>query len=221
MIGQLDGSDPETVVMAGAHLDSVLDGPGINDNGSGVAALLEIARSLGNTKPRSTIRLAFWAGEELGLLGSTHYATTLSEANRAALIAYINADMVGSPNGFAAIDDDGRANGDGAALADLLQAEVQRAGGTPVAAPGGGSDHIPFGQVGVVIGGVHSGATEIVTPEQATASGSQAGKPADHCYHQACDDRSNVRLDLARILSTALGETVRRVAEAGAIPAAP
>jgi Zn-dependent M28 family amino/carboxypeptidase len=221
IVGQLDGTDPDKVVMAGAHLDSVLDGPGINDNGSGVAALLEVARALGNDRPRSTIRLGFWAGEELGLLGSTHYVGSLSDADRAALIAYINADMVASPNGFASIDDDGRDKGDGAALADLLQAQVERAGGSPVTGAGGGSDHVPFEQAGITVGGVSSGATEILTPEQASASGSQAGQPADACYHQVCDDRSNARLDLARILTTALAETVRAVADAGAIPGAP
>jgi Zn-dependent M28 family amino/carboxypeptidase len=221
VIGQLDGTDPGKVVMAGAHLDSVLDGPGINDNGSGVAALLEIARALGNDRPKATIRLGFWAGEELGLLGSTHYVGALSDAERAALIAYVNADMVASPNGFTAIDDDSGDKGDGAALADLLQAEVERAGGSPVAAAGGGSDHVPFEQAGITVGGLDSGATEILTPEQARVSGSQAGLPADACYHQVCDDRSNVRLDLARILTTALGATVRTVAGAGAIPGAP
>jgi aminopeptidase Y len=221
VIGQLDGSDPGKVVMAGAHLDSVLDGPGINDNGSGVAALLEIARALGNDRPKATIRLGFWAGEELGLLGSTHYVSALSDADRATLIAYVNADMVASPNGFAAVDDDGRDKGGGAALADLLQAEVERAGGSPVAGAGGGSDHLPFEQAGITVGGLTSGATEILTPEQASASGSQAGLPADACYHQVCDDRSNVRLDLARILTTALGATIRTVAEAAAIPGAP
>jgi Zn-dependent M28 family amino/carboxypeptidase len=220
IVGQLDGTDPGKVVMAGAHLDSVLDGPGINDNGSGVAALLEIARAFGNDRPSSTIRLGFWAGEELGLLGSTHYVGSLSDADREALIAYINADMLASPNGFASIDDDGRDKGDGAALADLLQAQVERGGGSSITGAGGGSDHVPFEQAGITVGGVNSGATEILTPEQASASGSKAGLPADACYHQACDDRSNTRLELARILTTAIGETVRAVADGGAIPGA-
>jgi hypothetical protein len=226
IIGQLDGTDASggvaqttaPVIMLGAHLDSVLDGPGINDNGSGVAALLEIARALGDDRPKATIRLGFWAGEELGLLGSTHYVGALSEAGREALLAYVNADMVASPNGFAAVDDDGRDNADGAAIEALLTRAVERAAGSPISASGAGSDHVPFGQAGIPIGGVHSGATEIVTPETASASGSHAGLPADACYHQVCDDRSNVRLDLARILTIALAETARTVADAGAIP---
>jgi Zn-dependent M28 family amino/carboxypeptidase len=227
IIGQLDGTAAAgratgaspPVIMLGAHLDSVLDGPGINDNGSGVAALLETAQVLGNDHPKASIRLGFWAGEELGLWGSTQYVGGLSDADRAALLAYVNADMVASPNGFAAVDDDGRDNADGAALEALLTTEVQRAGGSPISASGAGSDHVPFAQAGVTIGGVHSGATEILTPETANASGSQPALAADACYHQACDDRSNVRLDLARILAIALAETARTVARAGAIPA--
>jgi Zn-dependent M28 family amino/carboxypeptidase len=185
IVAQLDGTDPAKVIMAGAHLDSVLDGPGINDNGSGVAALLEIARAFGNERPRSTIRLGFWAGEELGLLGSTHYVGTLSDADRAALIAYVNADMVASPNGFASVDDDGRDKGDGAALADLLQAEVERAGGRPSRAPVADRTICPSSQARITVGGINSGATEILTPEQASTSGSKAGLPADACYPPA------------------------------------
>ncbi len=77
ILAELPGSEPGVVVMLGAHLDSVIDGPGMNDDGSGVAALLEIARALGGTRPRATIRLAFWSGEELGLHGSYGYATAL------------------------------------------------------------------------------------------------------------------------------------------------
>jgi Zn-dependent M28 family amino/carboxypeptidase len=225
IIGQLAGTAAKggaataPVVLLGAHLDSVLDGPGTNDDGSGVAALLEIARALGNDRPKASIRLGFWAGEELGLWGSTHYVEALSDADRGALLAYVNADMVASPNGFAAVDDDGHDKPDGAALEALITHAVKAAGGSPISASGAGSDHVPFGRAGITIGGVHSGATEILTPETADASGSQAGLPADACYHQACDDRSNVRLDLARILTIALADTARTVADAGAIPA--
>ena len=228
IIGQLDGGEAaggagatSPVIMLGAHLDSVLDGPGINDNGSGVAALLETARALGNDRPKASIRLGFWAGEELGLWGSTQYVGALSDNDREALLAYVNADMVASPNGFAGVDDDGRDMPGGAALEALLMKAVKDAGGTPISASGGGSDHAPFARAGIAIGGVHSGATEILSPDTAASSGSQAGLPADACYHQVCDDRSNVRLELARTLAIALAQTARTVAAAGAIPAGP
>ena len=60
--------------MAGAHLDSVPEGPGINDNGSGVAAVLETAVQLGNSpKVHNAVRFGFWGAEELGLIGSRNY----------------------------------------------------------------------------------------------------------------------------------------------------
>ena len=72
------GND-DNVVMAGAHLDSVQDGPGINDNGTGSAALLETAIQMAKVKPNNTVRFAWWGAEESGLLGSEHY---VDEADR-------------------------------------------------------------------------------------------------------------------------------------------
>ena len=116
IIAELPGSEPSSVVMLGAHLNSVLDGPGLNDDGSGVAALLAIARALQGTRPRATVRLAFWSGEELGLLGSSHYVAGLTDAERAAVVAYLNADMIGSPNGYAGVYHEADAPSGSAAL---------------------------------------------------------------------------------------------------------
>jgi aminopeptidase Y len=206
IIAELPGSEPDTVVMLGAHLDSVIDGPGINDNGSGVAALLEIARALRESHPRATIRLAFWSDEETGLHGSSHYVNGLSTTDRDALLVYLNADMLASPNGFAGVYEEAPATGGAETVSDLIAAAVGRAGGVAVRVPGGASDHLRFDQAGIPIGGVFSGANEILTAEQAVASGATAGSPADPCYHQACDDGSKVNLRLARILATALAD---------------
>ena len=74
VIAQTGTGDPEHVVMLGAHLDSVEDGPGIVDNGSGVASVLEIATQLG-AKPsvQNTVRFAFFGDEESGAEGSSGY----------------------------------------------------------------------------------------------------------------------------------------------------
>ena len=213
VIAELEGSEPGSVVMLGAHLDSVLDGPGIDDNGSGVAALLEIARALGGTRPRATVRLALWSGEELGLQGSTHFVTGLTEAERSAIVAYLNVDMVGSPNGFAGVYDEASAPEGSAALGALLMAAVERAGGVPVAVDlGGGSDHVPFTQSGIPTGGVFSGATEPIDETQGGSHGGTVGQPADACYHRPCDDLSNVDLELARLLTAALVDVTVRLA---------
>ena len=98
VIAELEGKNDGNVVMSGAHLDSVPAGPGINDNGSGSAALLELAQALGNFKPENTLRLAWWGGEEAGLLGSTAYVEDLSPAELDRIALYMNYDMIGSPN---------------------------------------------------------------------------------------------------------------------------
>jgi Zn-dependent M28 family amino/carboxypeptidase len=207
VLAELPGSEPDRVVMLGAHLDAAIDGPGINDNGSGVAALLEIARTLGGTRSRATIRLAFWSGEELGLHGSYRYTSSLSDAQRRAIVAYLNLDMIASPNGFAGVYDEPGAPAGSDVVRELLAEAVVRAGGTPVTVDvGRGSDHRGFGEAGITTGGVYSGAGEPVTPEQATASGSSAGRPADACFHQPCDTIANANLPLARLLTAATAD---------------
>jgi Zn-dependent M28 family amino/carboxypeptidase len=97
VIAETAAGGGDRVVMAGGHLDSVPAGPGINDNGSGTAALLEIADALGGRARGARIRLAFWGAEELGLIGSRRYVRRLTPEQRDAIAAYLNLDMVGSP----------------------------------------------------------------------------------------------------------------------------
>ena len=80
LVAETRRGDPQNVVMAGAHLDSVFEGPGINDNGSGSAAILEVAEQLAKVKPWNTVRFAWWSAEESGLVGSTNYVDSLSPA---------------------------------------------------------------------------------------------------------------------------------------------
>ena len=98
VIAESKGGDPNNVVMAGAHLDSVARGPGINDNGSGRAAILETALQMAKVKPRNKLRFAWWGAEEAGLVGSTAYVAGLSQAEKDRIALYLNFDMVGSPN---------------------------------------------------------------------------------------------------------------------------
>ena len=98
VIAESPGKNEDNVVMAGAHLDSVTEGPGINDNGSGSAALLETALLMANLNPENTLRFAWWAAEEQGLVGSHDYVDGLSQAELDRIALYMNYDMVGSPN---------------------------------------------------------------------------------------------------------------------------
>ncbi len=100
VIADSPGGDADKVVVVGAHLDSVVEGPGINDNGSGSSTILEIAEEMAELKikPRQKVRFAFWGAEEANLLGSEHYVNTLSDAKLAKIFANLNFDMLGSPN---------------------------------------------------------------------------------------------------------------------------
>ena len=92
------GGDPNNVVMVGAHLDSVNAGPGIQDNGSGSAAILEVAQQMAKVNPRNKVRFALWGAEESGLVGSTYYVNNLSAEALSKITLYLNFDMIGSPN---------------------------------------------------------------------------------------------------------------------------
>ena len=171
------------VVMAGGHLDSVPEGAGINDNGSGVAALLEIAEELAAAPPAgATVRFGFWTAEEWGLFGSEHYVRTLPRAERRRLRVYLNLDMVGSPNAVPFFYGSRRVR---AVLHRKLRPSVR-------STITGVSDDGAFVKRGIPAGGYYTGSTERKTPRQARRFGGRAGRELDPCYHRACDDISNV-----------------------------
>ncbi|MEU6038483.1 M28 family metallopeptidase [Actinomadura sp. NPDC047616] len=191
----------DRVVMSGAHLDSVLAGPGINDNGSGSAALLEVALRTAELQPQNKVRFAWWGAEELGLLGAEHYVANLSEADRARIRLYLNYDMVASPNYAFKIYDGDDSDGVGSPAGPPGSDEIEktfekyfdalRLGhvGTDF---DGRSDYGPFIAVGIPSGGLFTGAEGVKTAEEAALFGGTAGEAYDHCYHQACDDLSNI-----------------------------
>ena len=98
VIAESRSGDPSNVVMAGAHLDSVSQGPGVQDNGSGSAALLEVAEQMAKVNPHNKVRFAWWTAEESGLVGSTYYVNSLTEDEQDDISLYLNFDMIGSPN---------------------------------------------------------------------------------------------------------------------------
>ena len=183
------GEAGRTVVL-GAHLDSVPQGPGINDNGSGAATVLEIALQMSRSEiePENRLRFAFWGAEELGLLGSRRYVDRLSEDELDGIYAYLNFDMVGSPN-FVRDVYEGPEATEGVFVdyfaAKGIEAEVN-------SALDGRSDHGPFAADGIKTGGLFSGAEGIKTKSEAETFGGEAGAPHDPCYHRACDDLDNL-----------------------------
>ena len=212
VIAELAG-ETDAVVMLGGHLDSSLDGPGINDNGSGAATLLAIAAALADQQPlERTVRLAFWAAEEYGAHGSAHYVDSLSPAGRDRIEAYLNLDMVASPNAARYVyDSELAAPGSSQVTQALLQAlsDIGRPGiGLDL---GAGSDHAAFQFAGIATGGVFSGIAPL-TDEEAATFGGEVGVAADPCYHLACDDRANVSVESARVLGSAILRVVENLA---------
>jgi Peptidase family M28/PA domain len=205
VIAELPGKNEDNVVMAGAHLDSVTEGPGINDNGSGSAALLETALMMANLKPENTVRFAWWAAEEIGLLGSTDYVEGLSVAERDRIALYMNYDMVGSPNYIFMVYDADESSFEApegvtippgsTAIEDLYESYYTLVG-EPYddTAFDGRSDYQAFIDNGIPSGGLFTGAEVVKTEQQQAIWGGTAGEQFDPCYHLACDTFANVDL---------------------------
>ncbi|MFJ8754473.1 M20/M25/M40 family metallo-hydrolase [Streptomyces sp. NPDC102441] len=206
VVAETPGGNAAKTVMLGAHLDSVTDGPGINDNASGSAGLLEVALELAEShrRPANKVRFAWWSAEENGLLGSEAYIAKLSEAQREKIALYLNFDMIASPNGaqfvFDGDDSDGAGAGpgpEGSAQLErdinaFLDSEDKPHTGTDFS---GRSDYGPFIEVGIPSGGTDTGAEGIKTAAQAETYGGRAGVAYDPCYHAACDDLDNIDME--------------------------
>jgi Zn-dependent M28 family amino/carboxypeptidase len=197
VLAELPGKNSDNVVMVGAHLDSVSAGPGINDNGSGSAAILEVAEQMEKVKPWNTVRFAWWGAEESVLLGSTFYVNSLSATELDRIALYLNFDMVGSPN-FVRFVYDGSGNigpigPEGSAEIEAVFHDYFEANGlaSEPTAFDGRSDYQAFINNGIPAGGLFTGAEGIKTPSQAATYGGTAGVAYDPCYHQACDTFDN------------------------------
>jgi Zn-dependent M28 family amino/carboxypeptidase len=202
VIAELPGRNNSNVVMAGAHLDSVRAGPGINDNGSGSAALLEVAENIAKLRPQNTLRFAWWGAEEAGLIGSTAYVNGLSQAERDRIALYLNFDMVGSPN-YVFMVYDGDESGFPAPpgvpipsgsveIEDLFESYYTLAGQPYDDAQfSGRSDYQAFILNDIPSGGLFTGAEVVKTAEQQAIWGGTAGQQFDPCYHLACDTFAN------------------------------
>jgi len=213
VIAESRRGSPRSLVVVGAHLDSVPDGPGINDNGSGSAVVLETAERLARTTPRNRLRFVWWGAEELGLVGSRNYVESLSTTARRDHALYLNFDMAGSPNFVSFVYDGDGSEGNGARLppgSDAIERVftryfTSRRQAYRQTSIGGSSDHFPFAQAGIPVGGLFTGADGRKSAEEAAAFGGRDGQPYDPCYHRACDRLANVsNAALERIVRAAL-----------------
>jgi Zn-dependent M28 family amino/carboxypeptidase len=196
--------DPNQTVVVGAHLDSVIDGPGINDDGSGTSTDLEVARQLARVHgvhAKNRVRFIFFGAEEEGLLGSIAYVESLTPAQRSEIKWMLDFDMLASPNFVRFVyDGDGSSGGpagppgSGEIEAVFNQFWNSRGLATEPTDFDGRSDYDSFTAVGIPAGGIFAGAEGIKTEEQAAVFGGVAGEPYDPCYHMACDTTSNLNL---------------------------
>jgi Zn-dependent M28 family amino/carboxypeptidase len=203
VIADTPGGRPDKVVVVGGHLDSVPEGPGIVDNGTGVATMLEIARGLnqavnihktGGNGLRNKIRFAFWGAEEFGILGSRHYLDSLTAEEQAAITLNLNFDMIASSNGVRFVMD-----GDGSTFGTAgpgRSPEIEQVfldyfdsqGLATVPRPlDGRSDWVAFTEKGIGAGSLSTGSDQVKTAEQAEIFGGTAGIIMHPCYHRPCD----------------------------------
>ena len=213
VIAETPGGDPDNVVMVGAHLDSVNAGPGIQDNGSGSAAILEVAQQMAKVNPVNKVRFALWGAEESGLVGSIYYVNNLSQEDQDRIALYLNFDMIGSPNHVFFVYDGDDSDGVGAGPGPDGSAHIEETFEAFYTARGeswkgtdfsGRSDYGPFIAVGIPSGGLFTGAEGIKTAEEAAIWGGTAGEQYDPCYHLACDTYDNVNLHALDVNSDAV-----------------
>jgi Zn-dependent M28 family amino/carboxypeptidase len=212
----------DRVVVVGAHLDSVPEGPGINDNGSGSSAILEAALQMAelDMQPRNQVRFAWWGAEESGLVGSQHYVDSLTARQRKDIAVNLNFDMVGSPNyvrfvydGDASDTESLGSTGSGVVedvFVDYFDSQGLESEPT---AFDGRSDYDAFISAGIPAGGLFTGAEGIKTPEEAAIYGGTAGQAYDPCYHQACDDIDNLSFQALDEMSDAIAHGIVAFAE--------
>ena len=227
VIAQTKSGSTENVVMLGAHLDSVRYGPGINDDGTGIAMLLETAAQLGDSPSvKNAVRFGFWGAEEEGLLGSKAYVKTLDVERLKDIALYLNFDMLASPNaGYFSLDgniskrpdpDEGmQIIPEGSAGIDRAMAGCLKDGGKQPedGSFDGRSDYDSFSRTGIPVGGLDTGAEVAMTKEQAALWGGEAGKAFDPNYHSPDDTVANINREALSVTAPCVGYLTGRYAQ--------
>ena len=217
VIAETKAGDPDNVIMMGAHLDGVAEGPAVNDNASGTAGILAVAQAVAKqpTTPDRKVRFGFWGAEEVGLVGSTEYVNRLDKAEKSKIKAYLNYDMIGSNNfAISTLDANGdyRKIPDGVTVpkgsvelekiyTDYFDSKKQKYIGSEFS---GRSDYQAFMDAGIPVGGLDSGADEEKTAQEQKWFGGTAGKQLDTNYHQPSDTIGNVSKKSIDIIAPAM-----------------
>lgn len=221
VIAESREGNANNVVVIGAHLDSVSKGAGINDNGSGSAAVLEVAKQMGKVKPINRLRFALWGAEESGLVGATRYVAILTEEEKGKIGLYLNFDMIGSPNHVFFVYDGDNSDGVGAGAGPVGSRGIEKTFETFYNKRGvsfkgtdfnGRSDYKPFIDAGIPAGGLFTGAEGTKTVAEAEVWGGVVGQAYDPCYHEACDSFANVNLFALDVNADAVAYTALQFA---------
>lgn len=229
VIAETPAGDPGNVVVVGAHLDSISTTAAMNDDGSGSAAILEIAEQMAKVKPRNKVRFIWFGAEEFGLLGSTFYVNNLTAAERESIALMLNFDMLGSPNYVRFVYDGdnstfpaGPGNLAGSPGSGIVESvfndyfAAQGLASAPVGL-GGNTDYRPFLVAGIPIGGLFTGGGGIKTAAEAAAFGGTAGEAYDACNHLPCDDLDNINKVALGEMSDAAAHAIITFAQSTAI----
>ncbi|WP_107655792.1 M28 family metallopeptidase [Nocardia suismassiliense] len=215
VLAESKGGDANKVVMAGAHLDSVRAGAGINDNGSGSAGLLEVALQMATLQPKNKVRFAWWGAEELGLIGSKYYVQNLPASERSKLRLYLNFDMIGSTNFAYKIYNGSGGPAGSAQIEQNFNRYFDSRGLSHVRTPlDGRSDYGPFLRAGIAVGGLFTGAEGIKTRQEQQMFGGTAGRPYDPCYHRSCDTTANINNTALTVNTGAIADSMQTYANA-------
>jgi Zn-dependent M28 family amino/carboxypeptidase len=218
VIAESIGGDPRNVVMAGAHLDSDEGSPGINSNGSGAAALLEVAEQMGKVQPRNKLRFAWWGSRFEATRGSDYYVAELTPEEIDDIALYLEFSTIGSPNFVRFVYDGdgsegGTAGAPGSEAIEALFSDFYAGRGLasePI--PYRFSDDLAFYLAGIPTGGIYTGTFEIKTPDQALVYGGTAGEQLDPCYLLACDTFDNVSFEALEQSTAAVAYSVLQYA---------
>jgi Zn-dependent M28 family amino/carboxypeptidase len=216
VLAETKGGDHNNVVVAGGHSDSVEAGPGINDDGSGIVGILNVALALTKFEVKNAVRFGFWSAEEFGLLGSEHYMTVVNQTAEIEKIRlYLNFDMIASPNYIYGIyDGDGNAfNISGPPGSAEIEATFEKffasAGLNSVpTAFTGRSDYGPFLDNNIPAGGLFTGAEVVKTEEEVALFGGIAGVAYDENYHEAGDTIDNLNLEAFLVNTKAIADSI-------------
>jgi len=216
VLAETKGGDHNNVIMAGGHSDSVEAGPGINDDGSGIVGILNVALALTKYSVKNAVRFGFWSAEEFGLLGSEHYMSVVNQtADIEKIRLYLNFDMIASPNYIYGIyDGDGNAfNISGPPGSAEIEATFEEffAGAGLNSVPTaftGRSDYGPFLDNNIPAGGLFTGAEVVKTEEEVALFGGEAGVAYDANYHEAGDTIDNLNLEAFTVNTKAIAHSV-------------